>query len=48
MAKEAGKPEGWRKFDSLAKRLAGVPKEQVDAKVAADKKKRLKTKRKKK
>lgn len=45
---ESKKPEGWRKFDALAKRLAGVPKEEVDAKIAADKKKRIKAKRKKK
>jgi len=28
------KPRGWLKFDSLAKKLAGVPKAEVDAKVA--------------
>jgi len=26
------KPEGWRAFDSLAKKLVQVPKEQVEAK----------------
>ncbi len=45
---EAPKPEGWRAFDSLAKRLVKVPKEQIDAKVAKSKaaraKKRSKTK----
>jgi hypothetical protein len=35
---ESKKPSGWRAFDSLAKRLIEVPKEQVDAKVAAARK----------
>lgn len=34
---ESKKPEGWRAFDQLAKKLVQVPKEQVDAKVAKDK-----------
>ena len=47
MAKDSPKPEGWRKFDALAKALAAVPKEEVDAKIAADKKARLKKRKKK-
>jgi len=35
------KPEGWRAFDSLAKRLVQVPKEEVDRKIATDKAKRI-------
>lgn len=35
---ESKKPSGWRAFDSLAKRLIEVPKEQVDKKVAEAKK----------
>ena len=35
------KPEGWNAFNSLARRLAKVPKEEVDAKVAKDKAKRI-------
>lgn len=42
------KPEGWKAFDSLAKKLVQVPKEDVDAKVAKDKAKRLKQRNKKK
>jgi len=41
------KPKGFRAFDVLAKKLAGVPKEDVGKKVAADKAKRI-AKRKKK
>lgn len=29
---EGKKPTGWRAFDSLAKKLVQVPKEQVEAK----------------
>lgn len=48
MAKKATKkPKGWRAFDTLARNLAQVPKEQVDAKVAADKAKRIKARKKK-
>lgn len=48
MAKEAPKkPKGWRAFDSLARSVAHVPKEDVDAKIAADKKKRIKARKKK-
>lgn len=45
--KESKKPEGWRAFDALAKKLTQVPKEEVDAKIAADKKARLKKRKKK-
>jgi len=45
---ESKKPEGWRAFDSLAKRLAAVPKEEVDKKIATDKAKRIAKRRKKK
>jgi hypothetical protein len=48
---ESKKPSGWRAFDSLAKRLIEVPKEEVDKKVAQARKdgaKRKKAKRKKK
>ena len=41
------KPKGFRAFGALVKQLAGVPKEDVDKKVAADKAKRI-AKRKKK
>jgi hypothetical protein len=47
---ESKKPSGWRAFDSLAKRLIEVPKEEVDKKVAQARKagaKRKKAKRKK-
>ena len=40
---EAKKPEGWKKFMSLAKRVVAVPKDEVDAKIAA--KKALSTRR---
>lgn len=42
---ESKKPSGWRAFDSLAKRLIEVPKEQVDAKVAESRKANAKRKR---
>ena len=42
------KPEGWKAFDSLAKKLVQVPKEDVDAKVTKDKAKRIKQRKKKK
>ena len=35
------KPKGWRAFDSLAKQLAHVPKDEVDAKIETDKAKRI-------
>lgn len=45
---ERKKPEGWRAFDSLAKSLLNVPKDKLDAKVAKDKAKRNKKRKKKK
>lgn len=42
------KPRGWDAFDALARRVAKVPKEAVDAKITADKAARIKTLRKKK
>lgn len=41
------KPKGWGKFDELARKLAKVPKEEVEAKIAeahAKRKKRRKSK----
>ena len=40
-------PDGFAAFDALARKLVTVPKSQVDAKIAADKKARKKAKRKK-
>lgn len=34
---EDKKPEGWRKFTALAKRVVAVPKEKVDARIAEKK-----------
>jgi hypothetical protein len=31
------KPQGWGKFDKLARTVVAVPKETVDAKIASDK-----------
>ena len=31
------KPQGWSKFDKLARAIVAVPKETVDAKIASDK-----------
>lgn len=31
MADKAKKPKGWRAFDKLTRKLAAVPKEEVDA-----------------
>ena len=45
---ESKKPRGWGAFDTLARKLVAVPKEAVDAKVASDKAKRIKQRRKKK
>ena len=45
--KKARKPKGFAEFKSLATKLAAVPKEEVDAKIAKDKAKRI-AKRKKK
>lgn len=43
----AAKPAGWKAFDKLAKGLAQVDKRAVDKKIAADKAKRIKKRRKK-
>ena len=48
MAEDNPKPEGWRKFDALARRIAQVPKEAVDKKIDADRAKRIAARRKKK
>lgn len=40
------KPRGWGKFDELARKLAKVPKEQVEAKIAEAKAARKKRRRK--
>lgn len=42
------KPEGWKAFDALARKVVGVPKADVDAKVTKDKAKRIKKWKKKK
>lgn len=47
MAKQS-KPAGWKAFDKLARGLAQVPKEEADAKIAADKAERIAKRRKKK
>lgn len=39
------KPKEWNEFDKLAKRLVKVPKDKVDAKMASDKRRRLKKKK---
>ena len=44
---EGKKPEGWRAFDALARKVVSVPKEDVDAKVKKDKAARIKRKKKK-
>lgn len=44
----AKKPKGFDAFDALTRKLLTVPKEQVDAKIAADKAARKKARRKKK
>ncbi len=38
----AKKPKGWRAFDALAKKLAGVDPDKVAKRMAADKAKRIK------
>jgi len=43
----AKKPPGFDAFDALSRKLVTVPKEKVDAKVAADRAARKKAKRKK-
>jgi len=45
MAKQ--KPRGFDAFDALTRKLIDVPKEKVDAKIAADRAERRKAKRKK-
>ena len=42
MTKKARKPKGWRKFDALTRKLIQVPKEETDAQIGADKKRRKK------
>lgn len=42
------KPHGWGRFDALARKVAAVPKETVDKKIASEKKTRKCRKRKKK
>jgi len=41
------KPKGWGKFDKLARKVAAVPKEQVNKKIADEQAKRKKRRRKK-
>lgn len=41
-----GKPEGWRNFDALARRIVRVPAKAVDAKIAKDKAARIKARKK--
>lgn len=48
MARKPRKPKGFDAFDALARKVAAVPKEQVDAKIAADKAARLKQRKRKK
>lgn len=36
------KPKGWKAFDQLAKKLTNVDKTKVDKKIASDKEKRIK------
>jgi len=43
----AKKPKGWRAFDELTRKLVQVDKAAVDKKVAADKAKRIKARKKK-
>lgn len=38
------KPKGWEQFDALARRLATVPKDAVDAEMKAKKRRRRKKK----
>jgi len=47
MAKQP-RPAGWKAFDKLARGLGQVPKEEVEAKIAADKAARIKARSKKK
>lgn len=43
----AAKPKGWKAFDKLARGLAQVDKHTVDKKIASDKAKRIKRRKKK-
>ena len=47
MGKKAKKPTGWRAFDKLAKGLAQIDKTKVDKKIAKDRAKRIKKRKKK-
>jgi hypothetical protein len=42
------KPKGWDAFDAMAHKLVTVPKEKLEAKIAADKKARIKARKRKK
>ena len=42
------KPEGWRKFDALTRKLIQVPKDELEAQVESDRAARRKAKAKKK
>lgn len=42
------KPKGWDAFDALARKIIKVPKDKLDAKIAADKKARIKARKRKK
>lgn len=42
----AKKPKGWKAFDALAKKLSSVDKTKVDKKIASDKEKRIKKRKK--
>lgn len=42
------RPHGWGQFDKLARKVAAVPKEAVDEKIASEKKARKRRKRKNK
>lgn len=44
----AAKPEGFAEFEGAMRKIVSVPKEKVDAKVAKDKAKRIKARKKKK
>lgn len=47
MAKQQ-KPKGWRAFDDLTRKLAQVPKEELEAQIAAGRKERKAKRRRKK
>lgn len=47
MAK-AKKPQGWKAFDALTKKLVGVPKEEVEQKIASAPKRKARKKKGKK